>query len=185
MQLGERVFLLRQGEATKRGLVGVGKVIRPPEERPHWDAAQRAQGHQSWIVDVRWEAIAVDPMVEVSRLKEATGDERLWATQVGGVRVEPTTSEVLERLWMGAWDRRRHEFDPLRPPDLAAKQLIATFDPDSGNPPDSLHIDRYVDAFARVAASKDLKPPLSVGLFGDWGSGKSYFMDRVRERIGS
>jgi hypothetical protein len=184
IQPGERVFLLRQGEATKRGLVGVGRVIQPPEQRPHWDAAQRAQGHKSWIVDVRWEAIAVDPMIEVSTLRQATGDERLWSTQVGGVRIEPTTSDVLERLWPGAWERRRHKLDPLRPPQLAAKQLIATFDPDSGDPPDSLHIDRYVDAFARVAASKDLKPPLSVGLFGDWGTGKSYFMDRVRVRIG-
>lgn len=184
MKPGERVFLLRQGEATKRGLVGVGRVIRPPEQKPHWDAARRAQGHQSWIVDVRWEAIAVDPMIEVSTLRLATGDEKLWATQVGGVRVEPATSDVLERLWPGAWERRRHKLDPFRRSQLAAKQLIATFDPDSGDPPDSLHIDRYVDAFARVAASKDLKPPLSVGLFGDWGAGKSYFMDRVRERIG-
>jgi hypothetical protein len=183
MQPGERVFLLRQGEVAKRGLVGVGRVIGSPEQRPHWDTAQRAQGRKSWIVDVRWEAIAVDPMIELSTLRQATGEEILWATQLGGVRVEPRISDVLERLWPGAWERRRHKLDPLRPPQVAARQLIASFDPDSGDPPDSLHIDRYVDAFARVAASKDLKPPLSVGLFGDWGAGKSYFMHRVRERI--
>jgi KAP family P-loop domain len=186
MRTGERVFLLRQGEASKRGLVGVGRVIRPPEQRPHWDAAERARGRESWIVDVRWEAIAVDPSIEVSTLRQATGEHRLWATQVGGVRVEPTTADVLERLWPGAWERHMHALDPLRPLQLTARQLIATFDPDTTDRdvPDSLHIDRYVDAFARVAASKDLRPPLSVGIFGDWGAGKSYFMDRVRERIG-
>jgi hypothetical protein len=183
MEVGERVFLIRQGEATKRGLVGVGTVIGTPEQRPHWDVAQRAQGHQSWIVDVRWEAIDVDPMVEVSMLKQETGDERLWSTQVGGVSIDPQTWSHLERLWPSAWERHRHALDPLRAPVLAARRLIATLDPDRGNPLDTLNIDRYVDAFARVAASKALKPPLSVGLFGDWGSGKSFFMDRVHERI--
>jgi hypothetical protein len=183
MEVGERVFLLRQGEATKRGLVGVGTVTNAPEERPHWDAAQRAQGQQSWIVDVRWDAIAVDPMIEVSMLRQETGDQRIWSTQVGGVALDPQTRIQLERLWPGAWERHRHKLDPLRMPQLPARQLIATFDPDRGNPPDSLNIDRYVDAFARVAASKTLVPPLSVGLFGDWGAGKSFFMDRVHQRI--
>lgn len=183
MEVGERVFLLRQGEATKRGLVGVGTVIGAPEQRPHWDVVRRAQGDQSWIVDVRWEAIDVDPMVEVSMLKQETGDERLWSTQVGGVAIDPQTRSRLERLWPSAWERRRHALEPLRAPLLPARRLIATFDPDRGEPLDTLNIERYVDAFARVAASKALKPPLSVGLFGDWGSGKSYFMDRVHERI--
>ena len=184
MKIGERVFLLRQGEATKRGLVGVGTVISVPEQRPHWDAAQRAEGHKSWIVEVQWEAIDVDPMVEVSMLKHETGVDGLWSTQVGGVSIDPETSSHLERLWPSAWERHRQALDPLRAPTLlAAKRLIATFDADRGSPFDSLNIDRYVDAFARVAASKALKPPLSVGLFGDWGSGKSFFMDRVYERI--
>jgi hypothetical protein len=183
MKAGQRVFLLRQGEASKRGLVGVGTVTGAPTRRPHWDSAQRAAGHQSWIVDVRWDAIDIDPMIEVSMLRQATGEQRVWSTQAGGVTLDPQTWEKLETLWPGAWERHRHALDPPRMPQLPARQLIATFDPDRGNPPDSLNIDRYVDAFARVAASKSLKPPLSVGLFGDWGSGKSFFMDRVHERI--
>jgi hypothetical protein len=183
MGVGDRVFLIRQGEATKRGLVGVGTVIGAPEQRRHWDAAQRARGDTSWIVDVRWEAIDVDPIVELSALAEATGNATLWSTQVGGVAIDRESWDHLERLWPGAWERHEHALDPLRAPQFVARSLIATFDPDRGNPPDSLNIDRYVDAFARVAASKALKPPLSVGLFGDWGSGKSFFMDRVHDRI--
>lgn len=48
---------------------------------------------------------------------------------------------------------------------------------------DHLQIDPDVIAFARVAASWDLVPPLAIGLFGDWGSGKTFFMKRMKSRI--
>ncbi len=48
---------------------------------------------------------------------------------------------------------------------------------------DLVDIRAEVDAFACLLASRGLKPPLAVGLFGDWGSGKSFFMDSVRNRI--
>lgn len=48
---------------------------------------------------------------------------------------------------------------------------------------DLINIRAEVDAFAYLLASCDLKPPLAVGLFGDWGSGKSFFMEAVRQRI--
>ncbi|MGC4094431.1 MAG: P-loop NTPase fold protein [Polyangiaceae bacterium] len=38
-------------------------------------------------------------------------------------------------------------------------------------------------ALAAVLASTQVEPPLSVGLFGDWGSGKSFFMGKLRQRI--
>ncbi len=40
-----------------------------------------------------------------------------------------------------------------------------------------------VDAFAYLLASRGLDPPLAVGLFGDWGSGKTFFMNALRHRI--
>jgi hypothetical protein len=40
------------------------------------------------------------------------------------------------------------------------------------------------DAFASVQlVNYKVAPPLSVGLFGDWGSGKSFFMAKLRERV--
>jgi WD40 repeat protein len=47
----------------------------------------------------------------------------------------------------------------------------------------SLGIDEDVLAFASLIASTEVDPPLSVGLFGDWGSGKTFFMRRLRRRI--
>jgi hypothetical protein len=48
---------------------------------------------------------------------------------------------------------------------------------------DLVDIRAEVDAFAYLLASRSLKPPLAVGLFGDWGSGKTFFMQSVRRRI--
>ncbi|MCP4261070.1 MAG: hypothetical protein GY774_26695, partial [Planctomycetes bacterium] len=48
---------------------------------------------------------------------------------------------------------------------------------------DMVGIRAEVDAFAYLLASRGLTPPLAVGLFGDWGSGKSFFMESVRNRI--
>ncbi len=48
---------------------------------------------------------------------------------------------------------------------------------------DLLGIQRDVDALCAVVASSRVYPPLSVGLFGDWGSGKSFFMAKLRRRI--
>ena len=39
------------------------------------------------------------------------------------------------------------------------------------------------DAFAYLIASRTLVPPLAIGLFGPWGSGKSFLMAKVRQRV--
>jgi len=54
---------------------------------------------------------------------------------------------------------------------------------DEAHGEDALGIRQDAWAMASVLASRKLKPPLSVGLFGDWGSGKSFFMDKLRKRI--
>ena len=38
-------------------------------------------------------------------------------------------------------------------------------------------------SLAMVLAHRDVDPPISVGLFGDWGSGKSFFMAEMRALI--
>ena len=40
-----------------------------------------------------------------------------------------------------------------------------------------------IEFLASVFAAKKLETPLAVGLFGDWGSGKTFFMRRLQDRI--
>lgn len=48
---------------------------------------------------------------------------------------------------------------------------------------DLLDIRPDVNAFAHLISSRTLIPPLSIGLFGEWGSGKSFFMRKLKERV--
>lgn len=59
------------------------------------------------------------------------------------------------------------------------------FNTDAPEGRDLLNVDREVEAFARLIASRNSATPLSVGVFGAWGSGKSFFMRRLRKRVDS
>ena len=48
---------------------------------------------------------------------------------------------------------------------------------------DHLDIQDDVDALALLITDTKTKPPLSIGLLGDWGSGKSYFMDLMQKKV--
>jgi hypothetical protein len=48
---------------------------------------------------------------------------------------------------------------------------------------DLIGIEKDVLALATLIAARDSSPPLSIGLFGDWGSGKTFFMGQLRSAI--
>lgn len=48
---------------------------------------------------------------------------------------------------------------------------------------DQLDFENDIDSFASVIALEKVNPPLAIGLFGNWGSGKSFFMEKLSERI--
>lgn len=60
---------------------------------------------------------------------------------------------------------------------------VARIDTESLGGKDLLRIDNDVTAFALLLASANLTPPLAIGLFGNWGAGKSFFMKKLFERI--
>ena len=57
--------------------------------------------------------------------------------------------------------------------------------PESTKGADRLGIEDEFRAFARLIADLKTKPPLSIGLLGDWGSGKSFFMEKIQEEVES
>ena len=54
---------------------------------------------------------------------------------------------------------------------------------DSDKGEDYLSISNDIDAFAKVITAQSFEPPLSIALFGKWGSGKSFFMNKLRDKI--
>ncbi|MCF6445689.1 P-loop NTPase fold protein [Nereida sp. MMG025] len=48
---------------------------------------------------------------------------------------------------------------------------------------DLLDVEEEAKAFARLIASKSFEPPLAIGVFGPWGSGKTFFMNQIEKAI--
>ncbi|HEX6899229.1 MAG TPA: P-loop NTPase fold protein [Thermoanaerobaculia bacterium] len=65
----------------------------------------------------------------------------------------------------------------------AQSRPVPGYIPDTEAGKDQLGIESEVNALCAVAMAGEFTPPLSIGLFGDWGSGKSFFMRMMRDRV--
>jgi KAP-like P-loop domain-containing protein/lipase (class 3)/lamin tail-like protein len=61
--------------------------------------------------------------------------------------------------------------------------LLAGFLSDGIYGEDQLGITPDVQAFTRILIAKEVTPPLCLGIFGDWGSGKSFFMEEMLKYV--
>lgn len=68
-------------------------------------------------------------------------------------------------------------------PPAEPRSWLPGFSADSTEGKDLLGIQRRVEFLGSVLAARELSTPLAIGLFGDWGSGKSFFMRRMQECI--
>ena len=93
-----------------------------------------------------------------------------------GVRQIDLRSMQTAGVQLGDWLARRF---PRRPVTMAS---FSNDVPDPGA--DFVGVSKEADAFAYLIASRTLVPPLAIGLFGDWGSGKSFLMAKIRQRVG-
>ncbi len=64
--------------------------------------------------------------------------------------------------------------------DPAPPAPVSGFAADTPEGKDYLDIEDDYYALSALICSTKITPPLSIGLFGDWGSGKSFFMHRLR-----
>ncbi|MDP9571458.1 UNVERIFIED_ORG: hypothetical protein J2W66_001943 [Agrobacterium larrymoorei] len=76
------------------------------------------------------------------------------------------------------------EAPPLRtePPAIEVSGF-ASDRPTARTTDDALDLSADVTAFARLICLQDIDPPLSIGLFGEWGSGKSTFMHHLEATV--
>jgi KAP family P-loop domain len=104
----------------------------------------------------------------VDDFKEFGIDRLVWCRELGA---EMAASHPGERwYWRGYTDR-------------ASPVPLTSFSADVYTEKDLLGIDRTVDALALLMASTRTDTPLSIGIFGPWGSGKSFFMRHLRRKI--
>lgn len=115
--------------------------------------------------------------------------------------VEPLRASLLRTLEHdaprakgAAWRQRLTAPLPAPPPPAPplvvttpTGRFLAGIDADAvdGTTPlhDELQVRDDVVTLCDVLAARDAAPPISVGLFGQWGTGKSYFMALMRQRM--
>ena len=95
-------------------------------------------------------------------------DRLAWCRAFGGFMARSHPAE--KRYWRAYADR-------------ASPVPLPSFNADVYSEKDLLDIDRTVDALALLIASTRTGTPLSIGVFGPWGSGKSFFMRHLRKKI--
>jgi hypothetical protein len=76
---------------------------------------------------------------------------------------------------IGVWTLSRKRRSP---------RLVPGYDSDQVAKDDLLEADRDARALAALIASAQLHPPISIGLFGAWGSGKSFVLRRIQNMLG-
>ena len=89
---------------------------------------------------------------------------------------------MIKRLLALNVDKDKIDLTPDKSPDPNAPQ-IAGYQSDAPADQDLLGITHEVQALCAVLSAKDVQPPLSLGLFGEWGSGKSSFMRQMELQI--
>jgi KAP family P-loop domain len=123
-------------------------------------------------------ATGVDRAVSVDALAEL----RITLSELRE-RWRPSIAERWPAESSAAWDAILAE--PSTEFDLAGGVSRDAVDPTRGIPlaEDRLGVGPYVAMLATVIADSRTPEPLSIGLFGEWGSGKSYFMGLLREQV--
>jgi hypothetical protein len=91
--------------------------------------------------------------------------------------------ESAERDRLEVWRRILRIDGPGLPPRLPEEVPRFASDRPAEDTRDPLGVMPDVVAFARLICLADVTPPLSIGLFGDWGSGKSTFMALLEREI--
>ena len=172
-ELNQRLFLMGQGQspplskdadeivgaATSLGITASKSGIA--ELRNLWVAMLESSSE----VSLRIRGLLLQRGVDASELASRT---RIWIEDGGQGQYEG----VLEGLRPQPADIINYKADQ------------ATRDGRDDQPANDLvGIGAEVDAFSYLIASRDLEPPLAIGLFGDWGSGKSYFLNAIQRRI--
>lgn len=97
------------------------------------------------------------------------------------IEADPSAAEFWTSCLGGQAQTAQQTAPPVVPEE--PQYLYPTVDLERLDTEDRLGFGEDVEAFATLVASNQIKPPLSIGLFGNWGSGKSFFMKKLHDAV--
>jgi hypothetical protein len=120
------------------------------------------------LADLRVVTGAHQPITGVTRVRfgEQSGAPALLVRDLGGA------PEIRRLAWVCVAD----QVPEYRSDETAQARSLPLGD-------DALGREHEADAIAELITSGSVQPPLAIGLFGEWGEGKSWFMERVQAHV--
>ncbi len=67
--------------------------------------------------------------------------------------------------------------------EVALTDFVAINDTVGYRKRDRLGYETYIESFVRLIHDPETKPPLTIGIYGAWGSGKTFLMTCIMERL--
>lgn len=129
-------------------------------------------------------SLTADGLVAALLQSQETGAESRLLRQDMSLRLFP---ELMLQHFTSNQDRARFAaamgISKERLATVVAFAGLGNDDPWGSGLKDSLGVGAEAVAFARVATALTYKPPFAFGIFGDWGSGKSFFMRLIHDHI--
>jgi hypothetical protein len=113
-------------------------------------------------------AYAASPAYHLGDFRKHRIDRREWCLELVDELSLRFPAEAI------GWTRYAAMAPPLTP---------FVFDNDSSVGRDRMHLKREVESITRLIALRSTSTPLAIAVFGAWGSGKSFFLNRVYEGV--
>ena len=190
---GDRVFFMRHGEDMP-GLVGSGQIVSDVYEDRHWDKGA-PKDYTAFYAFVLWDTLGELPLIPLKDIVEKTGEEKLWTTHGTGHTIPREVVERLDSIWEEVRVRPKQP-TPYAPSTTGTVAPLAWVETDAipvigdlseyqPSKHDSLDAKAQAKIFATLLVAKEVRPPFALGLLGDWGVGKTFFMRLMQETVAS
>jgi len=163
-----------------------------------WDPATAALlvgpplgGHTGPVEWGSWGLVAGQRLVLATG--GADGTVRLW--DAAGVPLGPPLTGHTGRVEWGSWGQVAgrpvlatggdDDDGTVRLWELCEERLVSLpgYRSDVGGESDRLARGAEAAALAELITARSARPPLAIGIFGDWGEGKSHFLGQLRSQV--
>jgi WD40 repeat protein len=148
-------------------------------------------GHTSWVLWGSWARIGNRPVLATGT--DGDGTVRLWDPEHGTALGEPLTGHIGRVSW-GTWGTVGERAvlatgggdGIVRLWEVIEDRAVARlplYQSDVTAPVDELSRLGDAVAVAEFMTAATARPPLAVGLFGDWGEGKTHFLGLLEQQV--
>ncbi len=161
------------GESTES--TGGDEGLAPPEGEPQ----QTPGAPEEETTEASETSESTEEILDESLLKDLEDVQKAQEGFLNELTQQTARQDFAKQL-----EEEANEEPPAPPQTIENPLQIAELNSDSAHKgKDLLGFEQDVEAFAAIMALEKLTPPLAIALFGQWGTGKSFFMQKLSEKV--